>query len=285
MGGLGLSVRTEDLARFGQLYLQRGRWNGRQLVPAAWVDTATARQTSNGSNPASDWDQGYGFQFWRCRHGAYRGDGAFGQYVIVLPKEDAVVVITSGVRDMQAVLNLVWARLLPALSTHALPSDVTAQRALRNKLSSLAVRTPAGRASSPLAATVSGRWYDLPANGRGIRAVALDLTTRAPALLVRTAAGETRTPIGVGTWATSRAGFANGMERFVSAPEHPAIAASGAWTNDSTFTVKLVAPETPFYSLLDFRFTNGRLLLDTEYNVAFGPTKLPRLQGTPAPTM
>ena len=113
-GGYGLSIRTEDIAKFGQLYLQKGKWHGKQLVPAAWVEAATARQTSNGSNPKSDWDQGYGYQFWRCRHGAYRGDGAFGQYCIVLPEQDAVIAITSGVKDMQAVLNLVWDKLLPA---------------------------------------------------------------------------------------------------------------------------------------------------------------------------
>ena len=114
-GGFGLSIRTEDIARFGQLYLQKGKWNGKQLVPAAWVEAATARQTSNGSNPKSDWDQGYGYQFWRCRHGAYRGDGAFGQFCIVMPEQDAVIAITSGVKDMQAVLNLVWDKLLPAM--------------------------------------------------------------------------------------------------------------------------------------------------------------------------
>ncbi|OYV82345.1 MAG: serine hydrolase, partial [Planctomycetia bacterium 21-64-5] len=102
-GGYGLSIRTEDIARFGQLLLQKGQWQGKQLVPAAWVEAATARQTSNGSNPASDWDQGYGYQFWRSRHGAYRGDGAFGQYCIVLPEQDAVIAITSGVKDMQSV--------------------------------------------------------------------------------------------------------------------------------------------------------------------------------------
>src|SRR5206468_573237 len=63
-GGYGLSVRTEDIARFGQLYLQRGRWQGKQLVPEAWVAAATRLQTSNGSNPKSDWEQGYGYQFW-----------------------------------------------------------------------------------------------------------------------------------------------------------------------------------------------------------------------------
>ena len=96
-GGYGLSIRTEDIAKFGQLYLQKGKWQGKQLVPEAWVEAATARQTSNGSNPKSDWDQGYGYQFWRCRHGAYRGDGAFGQYCVVLPEQDAVIAITSGV--------------------------------------------------------------------------------------------------------------------------------------------------------------------------------------------
>ena len=84
MGGFGLSVRTEDIARFGQLYLQRGEWAGRQLVPASWVEQATSRQVSNGSSPLSDWEQGYGFQFWRSRHGFYRGDGAHGQFCLVL---------------------------------------------------------------------------------------------------------------------------------------------------------------------------------------------------------
>jgi len=102
IGASGLHLRTEDLAKFGQLLLQRGEWNGRRLLPAEWVDQATARQTSNGSNPDSDWDQGYGFQFWRCTSGFYRGDGAFGQFVIVMPQYDTVVAIHSGSRDMGA---------------------------------------------------------------------------------------------------------------------------------------------------------------------------------------
>ena len=115
LGGFGLSVTTEDIARFGQLYLQKGAWQGRQLA---------ARRVGRGGHRAADLERqqpeerlgpGYGYQFWRCRHGAYRGDGAFGQYCIVMPEQDAVVAITSGVRDMQAVLNLVWDQLLPAM--------------------------------------------------------------------------------------------------------------------------------------------------------------------------
>lgn len=114
IGGYGLFVRTEDIAKFGQLYLQHGKWNGKQLLPAEWVDQATSKQVSNGSDPSRDWDQGYGFQFWRCRHGAYRGDGKDGQFCIVLPEQDAVIAITANTSDMQTELNIVWDKLLPA---------------------------------------------------------------------------------------------------------------------------------------------------------------------------
>lgn len=282
-GAYGLSLRTEDIARLGQLYLQKGMWNGRQLLPAAWVAEASARQTSNGSSPRSDWDQGYGYQFWRSRHNSYRGDGAFGQFMFVLPEHDAVVVITSGVRDMQAVMNLVWDKLLPALSAKALPENAAAHRGLQTTLAGLTMRVPVGRSTTPLAARVSGRWYELPENDRGIRAVSLDLTTRSPALVVRTAVGESRTAIGFGRWVESRTGFTNGIERMLSVPAQPAVAASGAWTTDSVFTVKLVAPETPFYSTMSFRFEGDRLMLDAEHNVNFGSTKLSRLEGSAAP--
>ncbi len=122
-GGWGLSIRTEDIAKFGQLYLQKGQWKGTQLIPSSYVEIATSRQMSNGSNPQSDWDQGYGFQFWRCRHGAFRGDGKDGQFCIVLPDQDAVVAITANTGDMQAELNVVWDALLPAFQATALPEN------------------------------------------------------------------------------------------------------------------------------------------------------------------
>jgi CubicO group peptidase (beta-lactamase class C family) len=276
-GAVGLSVRTEEIARMGQLYLQKGVWNGRQLIPAAWVAEATKLQTSNGSSPTSDWDQGYGYQFWQSRHG-YRGDGAFGQYMIVLPEQDAVVVITSGVRNMQSVMELVWDKLLAAMSPSALPEDVAAQRALRTKLAGLSVRVPPGRPTSALAARFA-RWYEFPENDRGIRALALLFTAHPPALLVRTAAGEKAIAIGVGSWERNPGRFTNGMDRLLSVPANPEIAASGAWSSDSVFTLKLIAPQTPYYSTLTFRFDGDRLILDGEYNVSFGPTKLPQLEG------
>jgi CubicO group peptidase (beta-lactamase class C family) len=139
-GGWGLFIRTEDIAKFGQLLLQKGQWNGKQIIPASWVEQATSKQVSNGSDPTKDWDQGYGFQFWRCRHGAYRGDGAFGQFCVVLPEQDAVVAITADTKDMQAELNIVWDKLLPAFRKDALAENADEQAKLKQTLAALTVR-------------------------------------------------------------------------------------------------------------------------------------------------
>jgi CubicO group peptidase (beta-lactamase class C family) len=130
LGGYGLFLKTEDIAKFGQLYLQNGKWEGKQLIPTTWVQKATSKQVSNGDNPSSDWNQGYGFQFWRCRHNAFRGDGKDGQFCIVMPDQDAVVVMTANTTNMQAQLSLVWDHLLEGFQEGAMAEDPKNQEAL-----------------------------------------------------------------------------------------------------------------------------------------------------------
>ena len=113
-----------------------------------------------------------------------------------------------------------------------------------------------------------------------MRAVSLDFST-APTLHVRTATAESTTPIGLGVWATSK-GWTNGIDRMLSVTPPLAIGASGGWSADSVFTVKLVAPETPFYSTMQFHFDGDRVVIEGENNVGFGDRKLPTLTGTPA---
>lgn len=132
IGGYGLYLKTEDIAKFGQLYLQNGNWNGKQLIPEVWVAEATAKQVSNGSSPNSDWEQGYGFQFWRCRHGAFRGDGKDGQFCVVLPDQDAVVVMTANSTNLQSQLNVVWDKLLDAFADAPLPENPRAHTELKS---------------------------------------------------------------------------------------------------------------------------------------------------------
>ena len=138
-GGWGLYLKTEDLARMGLCLLGGGKFAGKQVIPAGWVAEMSAKQVtcvnagmnerqlqeiqSNPEHPAyaayqpenNDWIQGYGYQMWRCRHGAFRADGANGQYIIVIPDKDAVVVTTAHIRNMQQELNLIWDHILPAL--------------------------------------------------------------------------------------------------------------------------------------------------------------------------
>ncbi len=128
-GGWGLYLKTEDLAKMGQLLLQKGKWNGKQIIPEQWVAEMSKKQVES-INPGtrieqaaergmtketSDWMQGYGYQMWMCRPGCFRADGARGQYIIVVPDKNAVIAITSDVEDLQGELNLVWNHILPIL--------------------------------------------------------------------------------------------------------------------------------------------------------------------------
>jgi CubicO group peptidase (beta-lactamase class C family) len=275
LGGYGLRVRTEDIAKFGQLYLQKGSWNGKQLLPAEWVTIATAKQTSNGSNPKSDWNQGYGFQFWRCRHNAYRGDGAFGQYCVVIPEQDAVV-ITSGAKDMQAVLNVIWDKLLPALKPGSLPASSVENQRLKDKLLHLKVPTPQGSTTSPLA--TKALKFAFPANDQKIEALALSSSDsgKTLALNIRRDGKSVTIPCGHNDWKRSRAPlFAGRLAQF---PDEP-MAGAFAWPSDDTCVIKLCAYETPYHTTLTLKFDGEQMTLESEANVAFGPTKRPQLIG------
>ncbi|HNU99516.1 MAG: serine hydrolase [Verrucomicrobia bacterium] len=273
LGGYGLSVRTEDIARFGQLYLQKGQWGGKPLLPGAWVEAATGLQVATGSNPNSDWDQGYGYQFWRCRHGAYRGDGAFGQYCVVVPRLDAVIAITGGLGDMQQVLNLVWDRLLPALGAQPMPADRESQKALERRLAGLELPPAQGRPSSPMASTISGRRFVFAANERKLETIGLEVGTdgQGVTLVTRIGGVERRLACGKNAWTKAR-------HPFGPYPEQP-VCVSGAWTADDTYVVKMCAYETPFVATFKLRFSGDQVTFDQAVNVSFGPTKQPQLTG------
>ncbi|HEY0455879.1 MAG TPA: serine hydrolase [Verrucomicrobiae bacterium] len=276
LGGYGLRVRTEDIAKFGQLYLQRGKWNGQQLLPAHWIAMATSKQTSNGSNPSSDWNQGYGFQFWRCRHNAYRGDGAFGQYCVVMPDQDAVVAITSGIKDMQAVLNIVWDKLLPAMEAHAFPANSEGAQNLTQLLAKLEVRTPDGAEASPQHA--KARKFAFPENDQRIEMLEFSPSDSSKTLTItlQIAGKQFSIPCGFHAWKKSRAPLLVG--KLAQFPDEP-TAGAYAWSSEDTCVVKLCAYETPYHATLKFKFDGDQLTLDSETNVAFGPTKHPQLLG------
>jgi hypothetical protein len=273
-GGWGLSIRTADIARFGQMYLQKGVWQGQQLLPQSWVEAASQPQIDNPREPNIDWRQGYGYQFWRCRHGAYRGDGAFGQYCIVMPEQDAVLAITSGLGNMQPPLDLVWEHLLPAMQPAPLPEDGVALAALERKLAQLALAPQQGRQTSPLAAEVSGRTYRFEKNDQDLDAITLDFDRGGAVLTTQDSNGTHQVRAAHGSWLPGSTTIIDGRTY--------AVAASCAWTSDETCVFKLCFNETPFISTITFHFSGDQLATIWKDNVSFGPTEHPEIVGRAA---
>lgn len=171
MGASNLRIRTEDIGKLGQLYLQRGKWKDRQLVSREWVGQATRKEVETGKNDSS-WAFGYGFQFWLNPTGGFRADGAYGQYSMVFPDKDTVVVITSESADKETTMHTVWDHLYPALTDHhTLPANPGEYRKLQQDLKSLVLPPPALDRVSPTTASISGRNFQLDKNDFNAKAV------------------------------------------------------------------------------------------------------------------
>lgn len=271
-GGFGLSIRTRDIACFGQLFLQKGIWKGRRLIPAEWVEQATAVQISNGDDPNNDWAQGYGFQFWRCRNNAFRGDGAFGQFCIVMPEQDVVIAMTAGLPDMQAVLNLVWEFLLPGIQAEPLPANEPVCQMLAARLEGLKIHPRAvGEDRSPQAGEWSGKTYTLDANPGGWKTVCFDFNEGETVVTIRDAHKLHRIALGQKNWILSRT-------RVV--PNLPSsLAASGVWKSVNEFEMDLLFYESHSRQTLTCQFSKNCVELNLRYNVNFGPLEIPAVKG------
>ncbi|HEX5807531.1 MAG TPA: serine hydrolase [Anaerolineales bacterium] len=262
LGGTGLHIKTEDIARFGQMYLQRGIWQDQRIVPEEWVAEATKATSDNRNTQTNpDWTAGYGYQFWRCRHNAYRGDGAFGQFCIVMPEQDAVLTIISGVQDMQVVLNKVWKYLLPAMQTEALPADPQAYNELCDKLAVLSLPLADGQASSPTMKQWSGKSYKLENNHLQFESAVIQFSDKYNTLILRNERGEHPIQIGYSTWLERATNFRG-------CGDEP-IAASGAWTTEDTYEVRVCCTEDAYCPVFRFHYTSDELQLEVEPNATW----------------
>jgi CubicO group peptidase (beta-lactamase class C family) len=240
-GFSGLHARTEDIAKLGQLYLQRGRWGDTQLIGEEWVANATSIKIDTPGEPNPDWSQGYGFQFWMARHG-YRGDGAFGQFCVILPEHDTVIATTACTMEMQAVLDAMWTHLLPGLGVGTADAD-SAQRRLDARLTDL--RLPACSAEP-----TPKDWHDwvtepftVAAAAEGIQVPAMLTSIEVPpavdglqVTLIEPSNALT-IPVGTGDWTVSTPTDSRG--------DTIPVAASGGWLDDHTLRVEVIFLETP----------------------------------------
>jgi len=180
-GGWGLRLKTEDLAKFGQFYLQKGKWNGKQLLPKKWVEEATsvkiyqdARMSAGKRDSSNDGVQGYCYQFWRAKNNSYQANGANGQFVVVIPDKDAVVIFTADSPDMWGEIGMIWEFLFPALGEKALPADEVSANELKQRLADLALPIPPKNSNDAITSIVNGKTFTFAPNDKNIQSITLE---------------------------------------------------------------------------------------------------------------
>jgi CubicO group peptidase (beta-lactamase class C family) len=240
-GFSGLHARTEDIAKLGLLYLQGGQWEGAQLIGEKWVAEATSKQVGNPDEPDPDWREGYGYQFWMSRHG-YRGDGAFGQFCVILPEQDAVIVTTACTIDMQAVLDAMWAHLLPGLGTVS-PGARSAHDQLSARLAHLGLPACPGAPAPADWGPWTGETFTIATSAAGTQVqsflTSIQVARQADGwqMSLIEPANALTFPVGAGAWTISDHADRNG--------ETIPVAASGGWLDDRTLRAEVIFLETP----------------------------------------
>lgn len=284
-GGWGLRIKTEDMAKFGQLYLQKGKWNGKQIIPAAWVEEATtfkidqAPDAPQSKKDSSDWMQGYCYQFWRCRNNAFRADGAYGQFIIVMPEKDAVVAITAESPDMQDEINLVWNYLLPAMKDEQLPENIKSAETLKQRLSSLALPLPAKVPDSPVASLVSSKTFRLESNGMKYESFSLKFSGDTCSLSIKSDKTDYSIAFGDGKWIVAETAMdgPNILSR-PGAISLNKIAGSYTWKDDNTLELVLRYIESPHSIKITCAFDKENVKVTIHLSLPPG-TDLPSING------
>ena len=199
-GGWGVHIQPESLAKFGQLILNEGRWEGKQLVPAEWIREMCKKHRETGREV-------YGYHIWHCggHDGAVRADGALGQYVISVLDKDMVVVMTEATlgngRDQR---RLIWDVLLPHIQDEPLPANKKDYQKLLKKQEGYKLAEVKGKASSAFASNWENKTIELGKNTFGWKSLKLNFGKKEVTMTVTETNGKSyELPFGYQQWRTT----------------------------------------------------------------------------------
>ncbi len=275
VGGWGLRVKTEDIARFAQLYLQKGKWDDKQIIPAEWVEEATTFKIDNAAGgtkarkDTSDWAQGYCYQFWRSRHNSFRGDGAFGQYALVLPEQDAVIAITSETPDMQGELNLVWEYLLPAMQVDKTTLNNNDATTLKQRLASLKLPLPVKTDSVFKVLNLPERKFKMEPNSKNIENISFTKKNNVMTVTIKTNKDSYVLNFGSGKWVEGKTTMLGpslveaAKNHFVGLPPSQ-VAGSYSWKNAGVLEMHLRYIDSPHTEIITFYLGGKNVTVDIQ---------------------
>ena len=199
-GGWGLHIQSESLAKVGQMWLDGGVWNGKQLISKEWIEQMSKKQANGG-------DYGYGFQTWQCAYQtAVRADGALGQYVIVIPKQDVVIVLTeASFTNGKPQRGLIWNGLMKAIEQAEGTALVAGKdyQELAEKQKSYQLPVVDGKKDGAGLKKIIGKKIEFTKNKFGFKEVTFNKGVNSLDMVITKTDGSTYTqPLGYKNWLT-----------------------------------------------------------------------------------
>ncbi len=286
-GGWGLRLKTEDLAKFGLLYLNKGNWNGKQLLPESWVEEATSlkihqnpKLTQAQRDTCNDSMQGYCYQFWRARNNSYMANGAFGQFVLIIPEKDAVIIFTAESSDMWGELGMAWEFLVPGIMGDKLPEDKESADKLKQRLASLALPVPPKSNNETKASEISGKTITLSENPGKLQSLTLQFKDDLCLVNIKTDTASYDISFGSGKWfkgETTRHApsiFATAQNSLGGLPPFK-IAGAYFWLDNSTLDLVLRYIDAMHTEKITLTFDKNKVKVDLANSIGRGrPTSI-----------
>jgi hypothetical protein len=173
-GGSGLICTLRDMTRFAVMCMNNGVYNGQRIVPEEYIREATSKQTDTCMLYGIEEQQGYGYQFWRCRNNGFAMYGMGGQLAICLPDFDFILATNAdnqGIPNgIHSVYSALWTEIFPYLKEKkgALKEDRASGEKLKDRLSKLEVKVVKGSVFREIAGEINGKRYLMAPNQMGI---------------------------------------------------------------------------------------------------------------------
>ncbi|KUP21480.1 serine hydrolase [Paenibacillus sp. DMB5] len=270
-GGMGLSLSTESIAKLGQMLLNKGEYAGKRIVSERYLALAASEQSDNrpSAKPGRiDSAQGYGYQFHLCRRGCFRGDGSFGQLLLVAPRESIVIAATAafpGMQQLQTLLDLIFEQLFDRLDQ---PETHNSLELNANDRFIFSQTHPAMLPSSTLPPEsrpgLKPAVYRLADNPHGLKAIGLDM--REEQLMLQMVYGDARDgvlPFYFGQTLSTQGVFWKDL-----ALHQQEVITIAAWQDRDILVLTLIYPETPYIVTYIMEFRPAAIQLTFQMNVS-----------------
>lgn len=272
-GGNGLTWTTPDVLRLGALYAQNGIWNGKRILSADFIKAASTPQVAEGE---------YGYQWWIGPNEAYYALGLFTQMSIVFPDHDAVLAVTSAIDGREHLLPLVWKHFPSAFGAGKTSAGAVSEAALQGKTKSLQLLPPLAASSSPTAARISGRTFNVESNEDEVASVRFDFKGDRCDFVLHDARGEHEITNGLQDWAEGTTSMTGNRLHHEYQLDDMRVVAGGRWLDANTFEMTWQFVESAFRDRVLCKFDGNRMTLDRSVNVNSAATRRPQIRGSMA---